>query len=141
MRRFYVNCINDKIKNAAIDAERLLHPESVMVKELLEKNDWKYDSGSGLDVYNKIASCNKIAPVFTYKPKWIFTKALGYSDGKAVFVNLRKLDSFSHQDIIGLLCHEWLHVCGFSHGNDFPSKDKNLYSVNYFVSQNVGKWL
>lgn len=142
MKRFYINVINDKVKDAAIFAERLLHYESNMMKELRLKNDWKYNSGSGEEVYQKIVKCDKIAPVFFYKPFNPFSKVIGYSDGKAIYINSRKINQLSHEDIVANLCHEWLHFGpGFSHGNNYPSKDKNEFSVNYYVSSNINKWL
>lgn len=142
MKKFYVNVIDQRIKDSALVAERLFLPDSPMMNEIYLKNDFKYDSGSGKQVFERIVTCDKIAPVFFYKPKWIFSKALGYSDGKAIYINLRILPSLSDADIIGLLCHEWLHYGpGFSHGSNTPSKEKDLHSVNYFVSSNIAKWL
>ena len=141
MKRFYINVISDKIKNAALDAERLLHYESNMMKEIRLKNDWKYNSGSGEEIYDKFASTTKIVPVFTYRPKWIFSKAIGYFDGESIHINTRKLHDLSHADIVGLLCHEYSHAVGYSHGNNYPSENKNKFSVPYFISSNIDKWL
>lgn len=141
MKRFYINVINEKIKLAATDAEKLLEAESEMMKDLLFKNDFKFNSGTGYQVCEKLQLFNKSVPVFTYKPFNPFTKSMGYSDGKAIFINIRKLDSFSHQDLVGLLLHEYCHMVGFSHGNNYKTADKVKYSVPYFVSENVGEWL
>jgi hypothetical protein len=65
MKRFHINVINDKVKNAAIDAERLLHYESNMMKEIRLKNDFKYQSGTGEEIYQKFAKCEKVIPVFS----------------------------------------------------------------------------
>jgi predicted metallopeptidase len=121
-------------------ASALLEMDSVMMADIRCKNDWKFESGSGLEVSLKIYKCDKVAPIFFYKPKWRFSKAMGYSDGKAIHLNSYKFDSFSDADIIGLLCHEWLHFL-FSHGSNYPSELKNKHSVNYFVSSNISRWL
>jgi hypothetical protein len=141
MKRFYVNVINDKIKSAALDAEKLLNSDSKMMKEIKLKNDFKYNSGLGEEIYDKFASTTKVVPVFTYRPKWIFSKAIGYFDGESIHINTRKLPDLSHADIVGLLCHEYSHAVGYSHGNNFPSEEKSKFSVPYFISDNVEKWL
>jgi predicted metallopeptidase len=142
VKRFYVNVINDKVRDAALVAERLLQYESSMMKELRAKNDWKYNSGSGEEVYQKIVKCTAIAPILFYKAFNPWSSVIGYSDGKAIYINSRKINQLTHEDIVANLCHEWLHFGpGFSHGNNYPSKEKNQFSVPYFVSSNIKKWL
>ena len=141
VRRFQNNVINKDVAFAVTIAEKLFHPDSFMMQEIKVKDDFKFESGKGIDVYVRILTCQTVAPIFTYKPKWIFTKALGYSDGKAIHLNLRKLDGLELTELVGLLAHEYLHLVGLGHGNNFPSKDKDLFSVNYFVSSNVSRWL
>jgi hypothetical protein len=141
MKRFYINVISDKIKNAAIDAERLLHYESSMMKEIREKNDFKYNSGTGEEIYQKFASSDKAVPVFTYRSKWAFSRVIGYFDGKAIYINLRKLPGLSHEDIVSNLCHEYGHALGYGHGSNYPSEDKNKFSLPYWISSNVKRFL
>jgi len=85
--------------------------------------------------------CEKVAPIFFYKPFNVFSKAMGYSDGKAIYLNSRKFKDFSFNDLVGLLLHERLHMVGFSHGNNYKTAEKCLYSVNYFVSENIERWI
>ena len=140
--KFQNNVINKNVAAAIIDAERLLHPDSKMMQELKLKNDFKYNSGTGVEVYNRVINCDVVAPVFTYRPFWFRSKVLGYADGKAIYLNLYKLDKLNHAELVGLLLHEWLHLGPkFGHGNNYKTKDKVNFSVNYFVSENVGKWL
>ena len=141
MKRFYVNLINDKVKDAALVAERLLHYESSMMKELRAKNDWKYNSGSGEEVYQRFAKATAVVPVFFYKTINPWSSVLGYYDGKAIHINSRKIDKLSHADLVGLLLHEFSHAAGFTHGNNYKTQDKVLYSVPYYLSSNVEKWL
>lgn len=145
LMRFENRTLNkDFINQAIMKAEFLLSDESPMMNELLLKNDFKYGSGTGYQVCKKISECNKIAPVFFYKPRNPWTKALGYSDGKAIHLNSRKFNTFTLHDLTGLLVHEWFHFGpGFNHGNNWPSDEKNNFSVNYFCSSNIskGKWL
>jgi hypothetical protein len=133
---------DNRLNNAILVANKLLKDGSLMMDELYMKDDFKYNSGSGFKVFHAINDCAKIAPVYFYKPFNPFTKAMGYSDGKAIYLNSRKFSSFSFAYLVGLLCHEWLHLGpGFSHGNNYKTKEKCLYSVNYFVSENIAKWL
>lgn len=139
--RFENRTLNNSIGFAITTASELLNANSKLMSELFYKNDWKYNSGTGIDVFYKITGSAKIAPIFFYKPFNPFTKAMGYSDGKAIYLNSRKFNDFSFNDLVGLLCHEYLHMVGFSHGSNYKTSEKCLYSVNYFVSENVGKWI
>ena len=145
--KFQNNVLSKKVAAAIIDAELLLDPvNSPMLKEFKEKNDFKYNSGTGEEVYTRIAECNVVAPIFTYRPKWPWSKALGYSDKKGIFLNVYKIESMSHADLVGLLIHEWLHNGpNFNHGtgrfSNYKTKEAMLYSVNYFASENVARWL
>jgi predicted metallopeptidase len=136
---------NLELNSLIYKASALLEMDSVMMADIRCKNDFKYESGSGLEVSLKIYKCDKVAPIFFYKPKWRFTKAMGYSDGKAIHLNSYKFDSFSDADIIGLLLHEYLHFVGFNHGTgmraNYWNEDKSNHSAPYFVSDNISRWL
>jgi hypothetical protein len=139
-QRFYVNVISKEIKLAAEIAKKLLSDKSPMLNDL-SMQKFAYNSGTGLEVYNKIVGCDKILPIFTYRPFNPFTLAVGYYDGKAIHINIRKLPSLDLKDLVGLLCHEYLHAVGFTHGNNYKTQNKILYSVPYYVSENIGLWL
>ena len=134
-----------RVQIAALNASRLLSPESSMVTELRAKNDWAYGVKSGEQVYQKIKACDKVLPIYIYRPWNIFTRAIGYFDGKAIHLNKYKLKSLSITQIKGLLCHEWLHAAGFNHGTgwraNYKTKHKVNHSVPYYVSENIGRWL
>jgi len=142
VNRFENRTLNKDINAAIITASELLYPNSKMLRELIDKNDFKYNSGDGFSVVDKIVYNKTVAPVYFYKPFNPWTAALGYSGGKAIHLNSRKFASLSFNDLVGLLCHEWLHIGPkFSHGNNYKTSEKCLYSVNYYVSENIGKWL
>lgn len=139
--KFDNRTLNNNVRNACIKASELLLPNSELMSELKIKNDFKFNSGTGIEIYTKIYKCTKVVPVFTYKPWNIFSSALGYYDGKSIHINNRKLPEMSFDSLVGLLCHEYLHAVGFKHGNNYPSEEKNNFSVNYYVSNNIKKWL
>lgn len=138
------NRSNDpKIKEAILKATELLwNISSPMIESISKKNDWKYNSGTGEEIAVKLALlfCKPL-PVFTYRPKNPFTRAVGYYDGKAMHINIKKLAYMEHKDIVANLLHEYAHHCGYGHGNNYKTQEKCLYSVPYFISENVGKWL
>jgi hypothetical protein len=143
MNIFSLNIItnSDAIKKAITDAERLLSPDSPMMQEIKYKDDFEYGAGKGIEVFTRIATSTIIAPVFSYRPKWVWSKSLGYSDKSGIHLNVYKLENLDHESLVGLLIHEWLHQVGFSHGNNFKTKFKVDHSVNYFASENVERWL
>ena len=141
MTRFENRTLDKSINAVIIKANELLYPNSAMLRELIDKNDFKFNSGDGKDVVSKIVYCKKVAPIFFYKPFNRFSKAMGYSDGKAIYLNSRKFKDFSFNDLVGLLIHEYLHMVGFNHGNNYKTQEKCLYSVPYYLSENVSRWI
>jgi hypothetical protein len=133
---------NLELNSLIYKASALLEMDSAMMADIRCKNDFFFESGSGLEVSLKIYKCDKVAPIFFYKPKWRFSKAMGYSDGKAIYLNSYKFGSFSEADIIGLLLHEASHcLFGFTHGNNYKTEYKCLHSVPYWLSENISRWL
>ena len=139
--RFDNRTLDPRITEACLVAERLLTSMSKMMIELEEKNDWKYNSGTGKEVYKKLNDYKEPIKVFTYKPFNPWTAAVGYFDGESIHINIRKLPDMTVSDIIANLCHEYSHYCGFTHGNNYKTQDKCLYSVPYYISENIPKWL
>ena len=139
--RFQVNIISKEVKAAAILAEGLFDYQSAMMHELAEKDDFKYGAGFGWQVVAKIRAYDKTIPVFSYRPWYVFSKAIGYSDKRGIHINLNKLKSMSPEDIVSWLVHEASHQVGFTHSSNYPSEFKNNFSVPYFLSSNVERWL
>ena len=135
------NCIiSHEINHAIKQVEKLLTVDSSMIKELQSKNDWKFNSGSAGEVIVKLLEEREPIKIYTYRPWNPFTKAIGYYDGTAIHININKLDSFDFKELVGLLAHEYCHAAGFKHGNNFKTKEKCLYSVPYFLSENIDRW-
>jgi hypothetical protein len=140
--RFKNNTLYKEIDHAIKIAESLLNPNSPMMNELREKNDFAFNSGTGEEVYMKIVNCKIIAPVFTYRPLWRFTAALGYSDKKGIHLNIYRIDKLDHVSLVSLLCHEASHhLFGFSHGNNYKTEFKCKHSVPYWLSENAWRFL
>lgn len=139
--RFSNMTTQQKISDAIKIAESLLAYNSKMLIEISKKDDFKYNSGKGVEVALELHTERSLVKVFTYKSKLPWSKAIGYSDGKAIYVNIRKLPEMSVVDVASNLCHEYAHYCGFSHGNNFPSEEKNRSSVPYFISNGVSRWI
>lgn len=135
----FKNCvIHPEVAFAIKQVEKLLTKESTMIKELSGKKDWKFGS---IDVVYKLLMDKEPVSVFTYKPWNPFTKAVGYFDGKAIYINVKALEKFDFAQICGLLLHEYSHYCEFNHGNNYKTEEKCLYSVPYYLSENITKWV
>jgi hypothetical protein len=141
MKLYDNRTISPRIAGAIHAATNLFNHQSNMMQELREKDDFKFGSGSGYEITEKIKSFNKTIPVFTYRPWNPFTSALGYSKNGKIYINVRKLDSLEFSDLVGLLVHEMLHSIGFSHGSNYPSEEKNMFSVPYYCSSNIQRWI
>jgi hypothetical protein len=140
-KRFQNNVIDKKVAQAITEAERLLQKESDLILNVTLKNDFKYNSGLGENVAMELLKERPPLPVFTYTPWNPWSRAIGYFDGKAMYLNLRKLPSMSIEEIAANLIHEYSHYAGFRHGSNYKTREKCLYSVPYFLSSNTGKWL
>ena len=138
--RFINKTINTKIKDAIVLANQYLDADSDLMQAIKLKNDWKYPAGlKGIDVYLNLYRDREPVDVYTYKPFNVFSAAIGYFDGDSIHLNLRKLDSMSVNDVAGCLVHEYGHYCNYGHGSNWPSEDKNNYSVPYFCSTWAGR--
>lgn len=139
--RFENNVLDKNVSRAVFCANSLLQHESILDEAVYLKNDWRYDDiALGSSVSFNLMSDKKPLPIYTYKPLNPWTKAIAYYDGKAIHFNIRKLSSLTVTEITGTLLHEYSHYCGFTHGSNWKTKEKCLYSVPYFLSENVSKW-
>jgi hypothetical protein len=138
----FINMTNNKeLTTAAYIASELLHPSSPLIRKISTINDFRYNSGNGSEIVMKLCAPRPQLPIYTYKSKNPFSRAIGYFDGKAIHLNTRKLPLMEHQDLVANLLHEWSHYCGFGHGNNYKTKEKMEFSVPYWISENVYKWI
>lgn len=136
------NClISNEVNHAIKQVEKLLTEDSSMIKELSTKNDFKYGSGVGESVVKKLLKEREPINVYSYRPWNPLTKAVGYYDGKYIHINVKALATFDFEKLCGLLLHEYSHYCGFSHGSNWKDKEKVLYSVPYYLSENITRWV
>ena len=139
--RFKNNIINSKVSEAIKKAESILMAGSNMINELAEKDDFKYNSGHGVQVALNLILVKEPINVYTYKSINPFSKAIGYYDGEAIWINSRKMQAMDINSLVGLFIHEYSHYCGYGHGNNYKSQEKCLYSVPYYLSENVARWV
>jgi hypothetical protein len=139
--KFVNNTIHKEIDQAIKLAESLLNIESPMIDSVRDKDDWKYNSGGSIAIASNLLKEHSPIQVYTYKPKLPWSKAIGYFDGKAIHINSRKLPFMTTVEIASNLIHEYAHCCGYSHGSNFKTDFKCKYSVPYFLSSNVEKWI
>lgn len=143
MKRFNNLTNDERISLAIVAAEKILSTGSDLYLDIMLKTDWGYNSGSGADIVTRFYISDKVADVKLWSPWNRWTRAIGYFDGKAIHINTRKLPCMSHQDIVGNLCHEYSHLVGFSHGNNYKTQEKCEKSVPYWISEGIsqGRWL
>jgi hypothetical protein len=136
--------LSKEIDAAIVLAETLLTSGSSLMNAIKAKQDFKYNSNSGEFVHWELVKPGEPLKVFTYSPKWRWSSAIGYFDGRATHLNLRKLPVMSVQDIASNLCHEYCHGRGFNHGTgataNYKTEEKVKFSVPYFVSAFVSSY-
>ena len=139
--RFRNNIIDSRINDAVKIANDLLLAGSSLINHISKKEDFKYKSGAGIQVAVNLLCAKEPIDIYVYKSINPFSKALGYFDGESIWINSRKIDSLNSSELIGLLLHEYAHYCGYKHGNNYKTLDKCLYSVPYYLSENVELWV
>lgn len=152
----FINMTNHGSINEAIQkAEKLLLPESPLMKAVQEVK-WRFGLeifgpcyvynylffGPKGSVYDDESDTHEPIKVFTYKPGWRFTKAIAMTNGDgAIHFNIYKINKTSLADKVSTILHEYAHLCGFSHGSNWRTREKELYSVPYYLSANASRWL
>lgn len=139
--RFRNNIIDSRINDAVKKANDMLQAGSNLIEHISSKEDFKYNSGMGIQIALNLILAREPIDIYVYKSINPFSKALGYFDGESIWINSRKIDSLNSSELIGLLLHEYAHYCGYKHGNNYKTLDKCLYSVPYYLSENVELWV
>lgn len=140
MKRFQNSTVNvPKLIEAIRLAEADLHPDSDLTGLVLDKNDWKYNAGTGQKVYLLLTQERPLVSVYMTKAKKK-TAALGvYSNGVITFYE-HYVETATIEELRRSLRHEYAHYAGFNHFSSFmtsnyKTKDKCLYSVPYWLSE------
>jgi hypothetical protein len=139
------NCVISKEVASAIKvATDLLSPHSLMIKELSSiKNHFKYDTPDNF--VELLLQQREPINVYTYRSKKPWSRVIGYFSNGKIYLNVKKLPTMEHKEIVGFLLHEYAHYCGLNHGTGFTrnyiTEEKLVYSVPYFLSTCVERWL
>jgi hypothetical protein len=140
MKRFQNSTVGiPKLIEAIRLAEDDLHENSQLMYYIAVKNDWKYNSGTGLKVALQLTQERPLVSVYVKKgnPK---SAAIGsYSDG-VITLYEHYVERASVFDLRASLRHEFAHYAGFNHfsswgTSNYKTKDKCLYSVPYWLSE------
>jgi hypothetical protein len=144
MKRFNLCAISTKLEIAIDEVKYLLSHNTPMMTDISGKQDWKYNSGSGLSIHDSLLKERDVINVYIVPSK--NTKAVAYFQNGNIYIYQSYLDYCSIGELIGTLLHEYAHYCGFNHNSsfgtsNFKTKAKCLYSVPYYLSENVTRWI
>lgn len=144
MKRFNLCAISTKLEIAIDEVKYLLSPNTPMMIDISGKQDWKYNSGSGLSIHDSLLKERDVINVYIVPSK--NTKAVAYFQNGNIYIYQSYLDIATTDELIGTLLHEYAHYCGFNHNSsfgtsNFKTKAKCLYSVPYYLSENVSRWI
>lgn len=148
--RFQNRTIHKEIDLAIKDAERLLAFDSPMMRDIRKKTDFQYDCGTGLEVAGNLLIPRATVPVFTYRPKYSGTSAVGNYDKGTISVNIYAIPELDHDEWVAWLLHELGHHHGFHHidpgwwgyvRRNYQTDNKNKFSLPYFITVNTKRWL
>ena len=86
------------------------------------------------DVAERINTAWEGPNVYSYRPRWRYSKAMGYTKGKNIYINEYRLPYMSVANMVRLLIHESAHIAGYTHGGNaihWWNKRKKYASVPY----------
>jgi hypothetical protein len=144
MKRFNLCAISTKLEIAMDEVRYLLSYNTPMMVDILGKQDWKYNSGTGLAIRDSLLKERDVINVYVAPSK--NTKAVAYFQNGNIYIYQSYLDTALLVELAGTLLHEYAHYCGFNHNSsfgtsNFKTKAKCLYSVPYYLSENVARWI
>ena len=126
---------NDKINKAMGIAEDFLWNHLSVIKK---EDHFTYTNQTVKQVYETIKSHlakETYIEVDLYKSKWPWSKAIAYTTkgSSKLFINSRHIPDRSVEDYVNTLTHEFLHLCGYSHGSNNPKGKEQ--SIPYRIGQ------
>lgn len=134
-----INIVNKsklvKISDAIIYFEQNVYRILDEIENLKPKVYFTYCDKTNIEIVEqlrKFLNSNQTVIISTYKPRWPWSKVIGYSKGNKIYINRRKLKDNDFSFYAGNLLHEICHVADFSHGNNYIT-EKKKYSVPYFL--------
>jgi hypothetical protein len=144
MIHFVVNSENQKLKEAGLICAMFFRQLNLadFPQEFTHTNLTSYD------VFIAIRNAAIYLPdryviVETYRPKWPWSKAIGYtlpSKPNYIFINQNMLSTLENADYVGNFAHEFMHLIGFEHKGNYPGKFRNLESVPYVIGSLAEAW-
>lgn len=140
------------VESAIENADELLHPQSPLIGAVALKDDWKYGVESGVKAAFLLTHVPRPpVPVEIYYPKYKNSDQTAAWNGNRIGINgYWLMNNPGMIKLTGSVLHEWSHACGFNHQAPGPwgyirrnywSKDKSNYSIPYFISDNISKWI
>lgn len=127
------------VEECIVEAEKILSSTSILISALKEKNDFKFNSGTGQQVVAQLLRVHPMVKVYYYRPWNPWSGAIGYYDGTGIYINSRIV--LTREGQIANLLHEYAHHAGFEHGNNYWSQEKSEFSVPYYISDNIERWI
>lgn len=135
-----------KVSMAAAVVSELLTEKSPLIQEVKFKK-FKYGSGTGYSVAENLLSLSGLVDIKLYYPRYKNSNAIGHFSEGNIFLNAYRAEGLMMNDLIGFILHELAHKLGYHHKswiwflNNRKTKDKCEFSVPYFLSENVERWV
>lgn len=142
---------NYNVLNAIDEVNRLLEPSSKMILYAADKQDWKYDIRSGVELaFALVQMPKRPIPIEMYYPKYKGSAQTAAWDGTRIGLSAYYLQRATEKDLIASIVHEWCHAVGLHHQDkgwygriraNYWSLNKSKYSAPYHLSDNIGLWI
>jgi len=88
---------------------------------------------------------NKDIPLKPYRPKWRWSKAVGYRNKGEYIIYYNVYKQSDEAALLGLCVHEIAHMCGYGHGSNcmawYCNGRKKTKSANVYLERAVKEYL
>lgn len=129
----FQNTVNDATVAQACSLVARHHRDEAFLSIVAKSGPYNHTSDDGAAVAERIRSAGAAIAVTPYTAFLPWSKVIGYSTGKQIFVNTRKLDLPLHNRVSNIM-HEAMHVLGYKHKGNRVT-DYNKQTVPYRVGK------
>lgn len=126
--------------NGLGDVAECVKNNDAFLKEVGSFKKYDLTTKTPSQVEQMVRSSSLSIELTTYTPWNMFSKAISYRNtgSNVVYFNTRK-NPRPIPEMVNTLIHEWLHVVGFDHGNNYAAGKEN--TVNYAVGSMAEKYV
>lgn len=131
-----------RIEIAVMKANEILN-NTEFLEFVASKHDFNLSNDHGTMIVEKLRATLQKATLVGYRPPWWKHRsvyAYVMHDSDVIHMNSKKFRR-SIASLTGTIVHEYMHVIGYSHGNNTPKGSNRYNSVPYWMGSAAKNWI